>query len=92
MISILPVPFGMTATSTGSISPPTLVHARPLAMPTASLREINVGLTFSGPSSSLTIAAETLIFSASPAAIFCAHLRSTDVMVRSRLRTPASRV
>ena len=34
----------------------------------------------------------TETFSASPEAIFRAHLRRTLVMVRSRLRTPASRV
>ena len=34
----------------------------------------------------------TATLSTSPAAILRAHLRSTLVMVRSRLRTPASRV
>ena len=89
---ILPVPLSMTCTSMGRVSPPTLVHARPLAMPTALVRLRKSGLTMRGPSSSSSMVAVTATLSTSPAAILRAHLRSTLVMVRSRLRTPASRV
>ena len=89
---ILPVPLSMTCTSMGKVSPPTLVHAKPLAMPTALVRLRKSGLTMRGPSSSSSMVAVTATLSTSPEAILRAHLRSTLVMVRSRLRTPASRV
>ena len=82
----------MTCTSMGRVSPPMLVHARPLAMPMALVRLRNSGLTMRGPSSFSRPVPVTETFSASPEAIFRAHLRRTLVMVRSRLRTPASRV
>ena len=89
---ILPAPSSMTCTSMGRVSPPTLVQARPLAMPTALSRLRNSGLTIRGPSSSSSMDSVTETFSVSPDAIFRAHLRRTLLMVRSRVRTPASRV
>ena len=88
----LPLP-GMAVASTNSTSPPTGVHARPVATPGSDVRRLLSGWKRARPSSSRTFGAVTETFLAwVPSATVSATLRQTEPISRSRLRTPASRV
>ncbi len=88
----LPVP-GMRVASMNRMSPPTGVHASPVATPGTPVRIATSASNLRGP----RIAGEIVGTDAhraarSPSAMRTATLRNTLPISRSRLRTPASRV
>ena len=84
---------GIAVASTNSTSPPTGVHASPVATPGSRVRRLTSGWKRGRPSSSRTRGAVTdSFFSSLPSATWRATLRQTEPISRSRLRTPASRV
>ena len=92
MIVSLPLP-GMAEASTKSTSPPTGVHASPVATPGSAVRRRTSGWKRGRPSSSRTRGAVIDILRSSvPSATSSATLRHAAPISRSRLRTPASRV
>ena len=89
--SIFPVP-SRAATSILSISPPSSVYASPLTVPISLYSSIVSGVNFFSPRyleifSELTVTDFTLSL-----IISCAAFLQREAIVRSRLRTPASRV
>ncbi len=94
MIVSFPEP-GIAVASMKSTSPPTGVHARPVATPGRLVRRRASEKTRRRPSSSRTSFAEIVrrfVAFTRPSAISRASLRQTVPIWRSRLRTPASRV
>ena len=88
----LPLP-GIALASTNSTSPPTGVHASPVATPASAVRRRTSGWKRGRPSSSRTRGAVTdSLRSSVPIATSSATLRQAEPISRSRLRTPASRV
>ena len=93
MIS-LPSPAYAVA-STKSTSPPTGVHASPVATPACRVRRLVSEMKGGRPSSSRTRGSEIVVRGGLPlddSAAWRAILRHTVPISRSRLRTPASRV
>jgi hypothetical protein len=87
-----PLP-GNEVASTNSTSPPTGVHASPVATPGSSVRRPTSERKRRLPSSSMTCFGRIVRFRLRvPSAYSRATLRATDPISRSRLRTPASRV
>ena len=87
-----PFPFIFVA-STKRISPPTLVHAKPVATPGTLVRSATSLKKWMGPRISSTSAASTTTgASRLPDAISRAHQRHTAASSRFRERTPDSRV
>ena len=89
-----PLPPDMSAASILSVTPPTLVHAKPDAAPTSSSSEVAPSLNLGGPKNSSTSAFVTLYdcgfcFCST---ILSAILRMTVAISRSRFLTPLSRV
>ena len=86
-----PLP-SMTATSTGIVSPPTLVHARPVTTPISSLPAFSSGLNFLGPRKVSMLSALTETLAHSPPAILTAAFLQRAAMSCSSLLTPDSLV
>src|SRR3954451_5406582 len=75
-----------------SRSPPAAVQARPVATPGSSVRSAVSIQNFSGPRMISRSSGVMVRFALEPLATSTATARQTSAMVRSRLRTPASRV
>ena len=87
----LPAP-GMRAASMNRISPPTGVHASPVATPGTPARIATSASNFRGPRIGARSSEPIFTCCVLPSAMRTATLRNTLPISRSRLRTPASRV
>src|SRR2546425_899342 len=88
---ICPLP-GIWIASMNMMSPPTGVHASPVATPTSGLRPATSLWTLGWPAYFSRFLAEILTDRARPSTTSSAALRSTPWISRSSWRTPASRV
>ena len=88
---ICPLP-GIWIASTNMISPPTGVHANPVATPTSGLRPATSLCTLGMLAYFSRFLAVIFTVSARPSTTSSAALRSTPWISRSSWRTPASRV
>src|SRR5437667_408342 len=88
---ICPLP-GIWIASMNMMSPPTGVHARPVATPTSGLRPATSLWTLGRPANFSRFFAVILTVAARPSTTSSAALRSTPWISRSSWRTPASRV
>src|SRR2546429_1715967 len=88
---IWPFP-GIWIASMNMMSPPTGVHARPVATPTSGLRPATSLCTLGWPAYFSRFFAVTFTVVARPSTTSSAALRSTPWISRSSWRTPASRV
>src|SRR2546426_119410 len=88
---INPLP-GIWIASTNMMSPPTGVHASPVATPTSGARPATSPSTLGCPAYFSRFLAETFTFSAFRSTTSSAALRRTPWISRSSWRTPASRV
>ena len=87
-----PLP-GISVASVTRISPPTSVHASPVATPISFDSSMSVGRKRGTPRYSVTLAALISSLKDLPSTTTLrAILRQMDEISRSRLRTPASRV
>ena len=82
---------GMRRASMVMMSPPNEVQARPVTVPTSGSLSASSAEYFGTPRMRSTMALSTTHAPSSPSAFFRARLRMSAEMLRSKLRSPASR-